>query len=350
MRGNGWTGGQYSLFRALLGVYAATEIVGALVVRRTWSDPAAEAITLGLFALLLVAVGGLTLGWFDRPAALVLAALWMFTASVQPSLDVAAVGLLLLAHACVPSAPYGSMAARARDDPGGDWRFPDALVASLWALTALAWAWFALTTPWQAAPVATRVAVVFGWVMVPLAALRSLRPWLWLASLAGVVAGFPAAGAGLVLWHLALVDPAWIARRTADGRDRLFYDGSCGLCHRTVRFLLAEDPDGRTFVYAPLASAAFADALPPAARASLPDSIVIIAADGRTRVRSDAALYASERLGGLWRVLGLAGRVVPGSWRDAVYDWVARHRRHWFRAPPDACPLVPPPLRARFLA
>ena len=34
--------------------------------------------------------------------------------------------------------------------------------------------------------------------------------------------------------------------------ELVFYDGRCGLCHHSVRFLLARDRDGALFRYAPL--------------------------------------------------------------------------------------------------
>ena len=37
--------------------------------------------------------------------------------------------------------------------------------------------------------------------------------------------------------------------------DLLFYDGTCGLCHRAVTFALARDPDGSRFRFAALQGA-----------------------------------------------------------------------------------------------
>ena len=34
--------------------------------------------------------------------------------------------------------------------------------------------------------------------------------------------------------------------------ERLFYDGTCALCHGAVRFVLARDRDGSAFRFAPL--------------------------------------------------------------------------------------------------
>jgi predicted DCC family thiol-disulfide oxidoreductase YuxK len=133
----------------------------------------------------------------------------------------------------------------------------------------------------------------------------------------------------------------------ADEPDLLFYDGGCGLCHRSVRFVVARDPRG-CFRFAPLGGETFRAAVPPALREGLPDSIVLRTAEGRLLVRSDAALHVLRRLGGGWRLLASLLGLLPRRLRDAGYDFVARRRVRWFASPTDACPLVPVHLRARF--
>ena len=64
--------------------------------------------------------------------------------------------------------------------------------------------------------------------------------------------------------------------------------------------------------------------------------------------RSSAVLYLLERLGGLWRVLAVAARVLPRTLRDRAYDAVARHRYRVFGRTDAACPVVPENLRSRF--
>ena len=117
-----------------------------------------------------------------------------------------------------------------------------------------------------------------------------------------------------------------------------------------MRFVLAEDPDGTAFRFAPLDSDAFRAKVPADLRASLPDSLVVATADGRMLTRAAAVLHLGQRLGGIWRALATIARVVPARLLDAAYDVVARLRHRLFAKPKDACPLLPPHLRARFLA
>ena len=134
-----------------------------------------------------------------------------------------------------------------------------------------------------------------------------------------------------------------------DGRaiDRVFYDGHCGLCHGTVKFLVARDPEAH-FRFAPLDGPTFAALAAEAGRSELPDSLVVVRADGAWLFRSEATVHVLERLGGVWRGLGRALGLVPTALRDAGYDLVARVRRRLFGTPSDACPQLPPELAARF--
>ena len=128
----------------------------------------------------------------------------------------------------------------------------------------------------------------------------------------------------------------------------MFYDGSCALCHGTVRFLIAEDPDGERFRYAPLDSDALRSRVDARARAALPDSVVVHTAHGALLVRSDALLHLLARIGGWWHALAWVGERVPRGVRDPLYDAVARTRYRVFGTRDEACPLLTTRLRERF--
>ena len=128
----------------------------------------------------------------------------------------------------------------------------------------------------------------------------------------------------------------------------VFYDGACGLCHRTVRFAIARDPDGSRFRFAALGGEAFRRRVPEPARAGLPDSIVVLTPHGRLLTRSGAVIHLLERIGGPWHLPGKLLGLVPRLLRDTGYDTVARVRHRLFRRPAEACPVTPPTLRARF--
>jgi predicted DCC family thiol-disulfide oxidoreductase YuxK len=129
----------------------------------------------------------------------------------------------------------------------------------------------------------------------------------------------------------------------------VFFDGVCNLCNGTVQFLIDHDKRERLRFAALQSEAAKAmlegrDLGP--ARESL-DSVLLLEGD-TLYARSDAALRIARRLSGAWPVF-YALILVPRFVRDAIYDFVARHRYRWFGRT-EACRVPTPALRARFLA
>jgi predicted DCC family thiol-disulfide oxidoreductase YuxK len=130
--------------------------------------------------------------------------------------------------------------------------------------------------------------------------------------------------------------------------EYIFYDGHCGLCHRAVKFVLKHDRTESAFRFAPLQGETIKSLLSPEQRATLPDSFVVLTRDRTLLTRSNASLHVMLRLGGAWRSLANILNLVPRSFRDLVYDFVARVRYRVFGRHDDLCPVVPPALRARF--
>ena len=134
----------------------------------------------------------------------------------------------------------------------------------------------------------------------------------------------------------------------AQKSEYVFYDGHCGLCHRAVKFILKHDRSGSAFRFAPLQGETIQSRVPADRLASLPDSFVVLTRDGTLLMRSNASLYILQSLGGGWKILANILHVIPRSFRDLVYDFVARIRYRVFGRRDDLCPIVPPDLRARF--
>jgi predicted DCC family thiol-disulfide oxidoreductase YuxK len=153
----------------------------------------------------------------------------------------------------------------------------------------------------------------------------------------------------MLILHLFTFDPGWLSRPTHTQPRIVFYDGTCGLCHRAIRLLIAEDPDGIRFHFAPLQGETFAQRVPEEVREQLPDSLVVVNPDSKLRVKGAAVTVLLSDLGGLWRLLGLPLRLLPGRVRDLLYDLVAGNRYRLFPRTEEACPLMPQELRERFL-
>lgn len=107
----------------------------------------------------------------------------------------------------------------------------------------------------------------------------------------------------------------------------VLYDGQCGLCNRSVRWLIDHD-DGQ-LRYAPLQGPTAAAAR--ARHANIPETLesVVLVEGGRAHLRSKAFLHVSRHLGWPWRA-GYAFRWLPAFVLDPLYRVVAHYRYRWF--------------------
>ncbi len=131
-----------------------------------------------------------------------------------------------------------------------------------------------------------------------------------------------------------------------DDRSLIVFDGVCALCSGFVRFVLRHDPAGRfRFVAAQseLGRALYRHyGLDPENWESN-----LLIAEGRLYLRSEAAIQIFCGFGGLWRIVHIL-RVIPGTWRDRLYDFIAGHRYRWF-GKHDYCGVPDAALTDRFL-
>lgn len=123
----------------------------------------------------------------------------------------------------------------------------------------------------------------------------------------------------------------------------ILYDGMCGLCNRSVNFVIDHDPSGH-FCFATLQSP-LAERLLGQGTEQL--ASVVLVEEGKIYRRSTAAIRIAGGLSGAWPVLRVF-LLIPWPIRDWVYDWVARHRYQWF-GKYDACRLPEPAIAERFL-
>jgi len=408
-----FTGGQYSVYRFLLGLYLCVHFAqlvpyGPEVFSHSGVLPDARLSPFtGLFPNFLrwfdgplVVQGALLAGVFlsaalaigrsDRLAAVLIWYLWACLFGRNPLISnpgLPYIGLLLVVHALLPAGPYGSWRARGRADPGGDWAMDRNLWRVVWILMAVGYTYSGvskLSSPsWTHGealeqllhnPLArpgwirdallglsqdrlhglTWLALAGEILFAPLALLRWTRPWIWLAMVGmhlGIllVVDFADLSLGMLLVHLFTFDPRWVPAIRPAQPETVYYDGECGLCHGAVRFLLSEDPEG-VFLLAPLQSEAFEQATADIDRTRLPDSILIQSEAGGWLAKGKAVRHLLAELGGLWRVLGWFLAAIPGPILDGLYDLVAKVRRRVFPKPEGLCPLVPPHLGKRFLA
>ena len=271
---NSWTGAQYSLYRVLLGLSLFVYFLhllpwgeelfsgqGALGLASEqhhspyfpnplalWNNPLVVTLFLSSGALLsLFLVAGLK----DRWAAVGLWYLWACLLDRNPLIlnpHLPYVGWILLAHACLPTAPYGSWDARQRKDGGRSWEFPPAIYRVAWLIVSWSYSYSGyhkLFTPaWQDGTalhwilqhplsrdnflthaflsLPPSLLAGFGYFFVglellygPLALFKRLRPWLWVAMMGVLLTDlflldFFELTWGMILAQSFLFDPGWI--------------------------------------------------------------------------------------------------------------------------------------------
>jgi predicted DCC family thiol-disulfide oxidoreductase YuxK len=129
----------------------------------------------------------------------------------------------------------------------------------------------------------------------------------------------------------------------------LLYDGLCGFCDGTVRFVLRRDLGGQ-MRFATLQGRTGAAILRRHPRLRAVDSLVLVERNGgeeSCHIRSEALLRICRYLGGPWR-LTAALHILPRWLRDQAYELFARNRYRLFGRF-GACPLPPEEMEDRFL-
>lgn len=125
----------------------------------------------------------------------------------------------------------------------------------------------------------------------------------------------------------------------------VFFDGVCGLCNRSIDFILRRDQRG-VFRVTPLQGETAEQLLETADRERLGSLVVRIS--GRTYRRSSAVVRVLWRLGPAWKAVGTLLWLIPLPLRDLGYRAVASNRYRWF-GKKETCRLPTEAERARFL-
>ncbi|PWU13512.1 MAG: hypothetical protein C5B45_05895 [Chlamydiae bacterium] len=129
---------------------------------------------------------------------------------------------------------------------------------------------------------------------------------------------------------------------------RVFYDGSCGLCHFFVRFTLLRMQT--PFLFSPIEGKTFCNLMKAKNIETIPDSIVVYDKEqDKIYVKTEAILYILRSLGKGWKALSYLIYCIPPCVTNACYDFIAKIRRKIFQEPKTACPVLPENLRKFFI-
>ncbi len=136
-----------------------------------------------------------------------------------------------------------------------------------------------------------------------------------------------------------------------EGKSVILYDGICGLCDRTVKFVLKNDREGKFLLAPRQGEFARAFLLRVGRDPGNMGSVILVRNPGTPAEflleKSDASLGIAETLGWPWK-LATAARILPRAVRDFFYSLIARHRYQIF-GKFDQCKIPTGDERARFL-
>ena len=133
-----------------------------------------------------------------------------------------------------------------------------------------------------------------------------------------------------------------------EGKKIILFDGVCNLCNGVIQFIIKRDKKD-VFRYAALQSELGQQLTKERGiDTSKVDSFVLIEPGVAYFVKSDAALEIAKDFGGIWKLFQLF-QWISTSFRNVVYDFVARNRYKWFGRK-DQCMIPTPELQAKFLS
>ncbi len=130
--------------------------------------------------------------------------------------------------------------------------------------------------------------------------------------------------------------------------DIIFYDGSCGLCHSFVRFVLLRMQD-KPFMFSPIGGKTFSKILKQKKITAPPDSIAVYdEAHDMIYYKAEAVLYVLKTLPKKWQSLTGILKCFPLCVLNMGYTLFAKIRSKLFKKPEGSCPVVPQKLRKFF--
>ena len=126
----------------------------------------------------------------------------------------------------------------------------------------------------------------------------------------------------------------------------VLFDGTCGFCEGSVRFIAKRDPGGY-FRFGASQTPRAAEILAAHGLTREQTKSIVLIEDGQVYLRSTATLRIARRLPFPWRLAG-GLLYVPRPLRDAAYAVVARVRKR-LAGTSNACEIPPPEIRRRLI-
>ncbi|HRD39219.1 MAG TPA: DCC1-like thiol-disulfide oxidoreductase family protein [Bacteroidia bacterium] len=128
-----------------------------------------------------------------------------------------------------------------------------------------------------------------------------------------------------------------------ENKDVVLFDGVCGLCNRSVKFLIRKERKPE-LLFSPLQSVYGKSLLE---KYGINAGSIVYIHNNKAYTKSGAALRLCLRLKGLWPLM-IVFMIVPYFIRDFVYDYIAKNRITWFGST-EYCEVMTSETRGRFV-
>ena len=126
----------------------------------------------------------------------------------------------------------------------------------------------------------------------------------------------------------------------------IVFDGICNWCNAWVDLTIDHDPHGK-FKFGTLQSEQAQQIVKVLQLPTEDFETFLLLEHGRIYTKSTAALRIVKHLSGFWPLFYL-GIMIPRPLRDALNDYIARHRYEWM-GKADTCYIPPPAEHDRFV-
>jgi len=134
--------------------------------------------------------------------------------------------------------------------------------------------------------------------------------------------------------------------QTNDQNSIILFDGVCNLCNSSVKFILKRDKK-KQFIFASLQSDAAENILLHHKYKKIGLNSIILIHRDKLYEKSSAVLQIFSVLGMPWKLFTVF-YILPLSWRDFLYDFIAQNRYKWF-GKKDSCIMMLPTHKNRFI-
>jgi len=127
----------------------------------------------------------------------------------------------------------------------------------------------------------------------------------------------------------------------------ILFDGVCNLCNSSVLTVIKHDKKN-AFIFTSLQSDAGKKIISYLnIDISKTDSIILYEPQLAYYIKSSAALRIVNHFGGWWKILQFF-LIFPESFRNLIYDFIARNRYQWF-GKKESCMIPSSELKSKFL-